>query len=185
MCRYMCMRVCIYIYIYIITTTGSFLSRKSTISIALSKRERKKKNKCLMGGAGGWGFGGQGESNWKATRRIFFSLLSFFLFLSPFQTNLGNLMGGPGSSVLGSAEQNAHSLSAVSASSCGVSMGPANNGIYTSDTSASMLGCLLPSLPSLPSLSSPHDVFRHGEMLRAYHDPTRQHARHLQRTDVT
>lgn len=90
---------------------------------------------------------------------------------------------GPGSSVLGSAEQNAHSIS--TATSCGVSMGPANNGIYTSDTSASMLGCLLPSLPSLPSLSSPHDVFRHGEMLRAYHDPSRQHARHLQRTDVT
>lgn len=108
---------------------------------------------------------------------------NIFLF-SFFQTNLGNLMG-PGSSVLGSAEQNAHSLSTVSATSCGVSMGPANNGIYTSDTSASMLGCLLPSLPSLPSLSSPHDVFRHGEMLRAYHDPSRQHARHLQRTDVT
>ncbi|XP_043492428.1 uncharacterized protein LOC122517874 isoform X3 [Polistes fuscatus] len=100
----------------------------------------------------------------------------------PSTVSSGNLMG-PGSSVLGSAEQNAHSIS--TATSCGVSMGPANNGIYTSDTSASMLGCLLPSLPSLPSLSSPHDVFRHGEMLRAYHDPSRQHARHLQRTDVT
>lgn len=51
-----------------------------------------------------------------------------------------------------------------------------------------MLSCLLPNLSSLPTLSTPHDVFRHGEMLRAgiaYHDSTRQHVRHMQRTNVT
>jgi hypothetical protein len=82
----------------------------------------------------------------------------------------------------------AHSIPSVSCPP--TSMAPPNNGIYSSD-SASMLSCLLPTLPSLPTLSSPHDMFRHTEFLRANmgysQDPSRQqHAsRHLQRTDVT
>lgn len=92
-----------------------------------------------------------------------------------------------GSSVLGSGDQSANST-LVSASGSSTSIASANNGIYSSDGSASMLNCLLPSLPSLPSLSSPHDMFRHGEMLRvgiAYHDSSRQHPKQSQRTDIT
>lgn len=97
----------------------------------------------------------------------------------------GSLMG-PSSSALGAGDQNASPALVAASSSCATSMASATNGIYSSDSS--VLSCLLPSLPSLPSLSSPHDVFRHGEMLRAgiaYHDPTRQHARQMQRPDVT
>ncbi|XP_076244736.1 uncharacterized protein LOC143185535 isoform X2 [Calliopsis andreniformis] len=94
----------------------------------------------------------------------------------------GSLMG-PSSSVLGVNDQSANPALVAASTSCNGS----NNGIYSSDGTASMLSCLLPSLPSLPSLSSPHDVFRHGEMLRAgiaYHD-SRQQAKQMQRTDVT
>lgn len=97
---------------------------------------------------------------------------------------LGSLMG-PGSNVLGTGDQSANSALVAVSSSC--TMAP-TNGIYSSDGNASMLSCLLPSLPSLSSLSSTHDVFRHGEMLRAgiaYHDSSRQHAKQMQRTDVT
>lgn len=97
----------------------------------------------------------------------------------------GSLMG---SSVLGSGDQNANSTLVSASSSSTTSIASANNGIYSSDGSASMLNCLLPSLPSLPSLSSPHDMFRHGEMLRvgiAYHDSSRQYPKQSQRTDIT
>ncbi|XP_076476265.1 uncharacterized protein LOC117155981 isoform X1 [Bombus vancouverensis nearcticus] len=97
----------------------------------------------------------------------------------------GGLMG---SGVLGSGDQSANSTLVSVSSSSTACIASANNGIYSSDGSASMLNCLLPSLPSLPSLSSPHDVFRHGEMLRvgiAYHDSSRQHPKQSQRTDVT
>ncbi|XP_020289026.1 protein abrupt-like isoform X1 [Pseudomyrmex gracilis] len=100
----------------------------------------------------------------------------------------GNLMG-PGSSLLSSGDQNGHTLPGSVSTTCSTSMvPPPANGIYSSDGGASMLSCLLPSLPTLPSFSASHDVFRHGEMLRAgiaYHDSSRQHARHMQRTDVT
>ncbi|XP_076633982.1 uncharacterized protein LOC143348061 isoform X2 [Colletes latitarsis] len=97
----------------------------------------------------------------------------------------GSLLG-PSSNALGTSDQSMNCVLVSASSSCTASMAPAN-GIYTSDGNASMLSCLLPSLPSLPSLSSPHDVFRHGEMLRAgiaYHD-LRQNAKQMQRTDVT
>ncbi|XP_012256256.2 protein tramtrack, alpha isoform isoform X2 [Athalia rosae] len=87
----------------------------------------------------------------------------------------------------GSGEQSCLSGS-VPVSSCATPMGPPNNGIYSSDGTASMLSCLLPPLPSLPSLSSPHDVFRHGDILRAgvtYYDTSRQQSRHIHRADVT
>ncbi|EFN76034.1 Transcription factor GAGA [Harpegnathos saltator] len=99
----------------------------------------------------------------------------------------GNLMV-PSSSLLSSGDQNGHTLPGSVSTSCGTSMVPPSNGIYSSDGGASMLSCLLPSLPTLPSFSASHDVFRHGEMLRAgiaYHDSSRQHVRHMQRTDVT
>ncbi|XP_015596776.1 protein bric-a-brac 1 isoform X2 [Cephus cinctus] len=100
----------------------------------------------------------------------------------------GNLMV-PGASILsGSNEQSVHPVGTIPSSSCTGSMGPPHNGIYSSDSTTSMLSCLLPPLPSLPSLSSPHDVFRHSEMLRAgvaYYDTSRQPSRHIQRTDVT
>ncbi|XP_014484236.1 PREDICTED: protein abrupt isoform X1 [Dinoponera quadriceps] len=99
----------------------------------------------------------------------------------------GNLMA-PSSSLLSSGDQNGHVLSGSASTTCGTSMVPPSNGIYSSDGGASMLSCLLPSLPTLPSFSASHDVFRHGEMLRAgiaYHDSSRQHVRHMQRTDVT
>ncbi|XP_014210165.1 uncharacterized protein LOC106640596 isoform X2 [Copidosoma floridanum] len=70
------------------------------------------------------------------------------------------------------------------------SIAPPNNGIYSAE-GASMLSTLFPSLPTLPTLSSPHDVFRHSEFLRANmgYSPEaarQQHAnRHLQRADVT
>ncbi|KAK0079924.1 hypothetical protein PV325_000634 [Microctonus aethiopoides] len=95
----------------------------------------------------------------------------------------------PGSNILGSNEHSTISGPSIPPNSCGSSLSiPPNNGIYSSDNGASMLSCLLPNLPSLPTLSTPHDVFRHGEMLRAgivYHDSTRQHVRHMQRTNVT
>lgn len=84
-----------------------------------------------------------------------------------------------------SQDPSSHVISGIPSSSCGTTMpGPSNNGIYSSDSGASMLSCLL---PNLPTLSSPHDVFRHGEMLRGmvYHDTSRHHARDMQRTDVT
>lgn len=93
-----------------------------------------------------------------------------------------------GSGVLGNGDQSANSTLVSASTSSTAPIVSANNGIYSSDGSASMLNCLLPSLPSLPSLSSPHDVFRHGEMLRvgiAYHDSSRQHFKQSQRTDVT
>ncbi|CAK9806701.1 Transcription factor GAGA [Anthophora quadrimaculata] len=93
----------------------------------------------------------------------------------------GSLMGP---SVLGTGDQSTNSALVAASSSCTAS---ANNGTYSSDGSASMLSCLLPSLPSLPSLSSSHDMFRHGEILRAgiaYHDSSRQHNKQSQRTDV-
>ncbi|KAL6429451.1 hypothetical protein ACFW04_008248 [Cataglyphis niger] len=99
----------------------------------------------------------------------------------------GNLIG-PSSSLLGSNDQNGHPLPGSTPATCNASMVPPTNGIYSSDGGASMLSCLLPSLPTLPPFSASHDVFRHGEMLRAgiaYHDSSRQHARHMQRTDVT
>ncbi|XP_029167728.1 transcription factor GAGA-like [Nylanderia fulva] len=99
----------------------------------------------------------------------------------------GNLIG-PSSSLLGSNDQNGHPLSGSTPATCNASMVPSTNGIYSSDSGASMLSCLLPSLPTLPPFSASHDVFRHGEMLRAgiaYHDSSRQHVRHMQRTDVT
>lgn len=92
------------------------------------------------------------------------------------------------SSLLGSGDQNGHPLSGSTVATCSTSMVPPTNGIYSSDGGPSMLSCLLPSLPTLPSFSASHDVFRHGEMLRAgiaYHDSSRQHVRHMQRTDVT
>ncbi|KAK0181286.1 hypothetical protein PV327_003579 [Microctonus hyperodae] len=101
---------------------------------------------------------------------------------------MSNLLGA-GSNILGSNEHSTIPGTSIPPNSCGSSLSiPPNNGIYSSDTGASMLSCLLPNLPSLPTLSTPHDVFRHGEMLRAgiaYHDSTRQHVRHMQRTDVT
>ncbi|XP_077268582.1 uncharacterized protein LOC143900760 isoform X1 [Temnothorax americanus] len=100
----------------------------------------------------------------------------------------GNLMG-TSSSLLASGDQNGHPLSGSTPATCSTaSMVPPTNGIYSSDGGPSMLSCLLPSLPTLPSFSASHDVFRHGEMLRAgiaYHDSSRQHVRHMQRTDVT
>ncbi|XP_018400830.1 PREDICTED: transcription factor GAGA-like [Cyphomyrmex costatus] len=99
----------------------------------------------------------------------------------------GNLMG-TSSSLLGSGDQNGHTLPGATPATCSTSMVPPTNGIYSSDGGPSMLSCLLPSLPTLPSFSTSHDVFRHGEMLRAgiaYHDSSRQHVRHMQRTDVT
>ncbi|XP_072763966.1 uncharacterized protein [Anoplolepis gracilipes] len=99
----------------------------------------------------------------------------------------GNLIGAS-SSLLGSNDQNGHPLPGSTPVTCNASMVPPTNGIYSSDSGASMLSCLLPSLPTLPPFSTSHDVFRHGEMLRAgiaYHDSSRQHARHMQRTDVT
>lgn len=100
----------------------------------------------------------------------------------------GNLMG-TSSSLLGSGDQNGHPLPGSTPATCSTSMvPPPTNGIYSSDGGPSMLSCLLPSLPTLPSFSTSHDVFRHGEMLRAgiaYHDSSRQHVRHMQRTDVT
>ncbi|XP_011641428.1 protein abrupt isoform X1 [Pogonomyrmex barbatus] len=99
----------------------------------------------------------------------------------------GNLMA-PSSGLLSSSDQNGHPLPGATPATCSTSMVPPTNGIYSSDSGASMLSCLLPSLPTLPSFSTSHDVFRHGEMLRAgiaYHDSSRQHARHMQRTDVT
>ncbi|XP_074107173.1 uncharacterized protein LOC141532624 isoform X2 [Cotesia typhae] len=66
-------------------------------------------------------------------------------------------------------------------------LGPPNNGLYSSENSASMLN-LLPNLPSLSTLPSPHDVFLHEEMLRAgaaYHDSSRQHIKHMLRENVT
>ncbi|XP_025993592.1 protein abrupt isoform X2 [Solenopsis invicta] len=99
----------------------------------------------------------------------------------------GNLMG-TSSSLLSSGDQNGHPLPGSTPATCNTSMVPPTNGIYSSDGGPSMLSCLLPSLPTLPSFSASHDVFRHGEMLRAgiaYHDSTRQHVRHMQRTDVT
>lgn len=104
-----------------------------------------------------------------------------------FSASIGNLMG-PSSSLLGSGDQNGHTLPGSTSNTCSAPMVPPTNGIYSSDGGASMLSCLLPSLPTLPSFSASHDVFRHGEMLRAgiaYHDSSRQHARHMQRTDVT
>ncbi|XP_011869478.1 PREDICTED: protein abrupt isoform X3 [Vollenhovia emeryi] len=98
----------------------------------------------------------------------------------------GNLMG-TSSSLLSSGDQNGHPLTGSTPATCSTSMVPPTNGIY-SDGGPSMLSCLLPSLPTLPSFSASHDVFRHGEMLRAgiaYHDSSRQHIRHMQRTDVT
>ncbi|XP_012537536.2 protein abrupt isoform X1 [Monomorium pharaonis] len=98
----------------------------------------------------------------------------------------GNLIG-TSSSLLSSGDQNGH-LPGSTPATCSTSMVPPNNGIYSSDGGPSMLSCLLPSLPTLPSFSASHDVFRHGEMLRAgiaYHDSSRQHVRHMQRTDVT
>ncbi|XP_015119628.1 transcription factor GAGA isoform X1 [Diachasma alloeum] len=92
----------------------------------------------------------------------------------------GNLLNSP-DQCLQSSEPASSTCSTTIASSL-------NNGIYPTDSSASMLSCLLPNLPSLSSLSSSHDVFRHSEILRAgiaYHDSTRQHARQFQRTDVT
>lgn len=94
----------------------------------------------------------------------------------------------PSSSLLSSADQNGHILPGSASTTCGTSMVPPSNGIYSSDGGASMLSCLLPSLPTLPSFPASHDMFRHGEMLRAgiaYHDSSRQHVRHMQRTDVT
>ncbi|KAG5329402.1 GAGA factor, partial [Acromyrmex charruanus] len=99
----------------------------------------------------------------------------------------GNLIS-TSSSLLGSGDQNGHTLSGATPATCSTSMVPPTNGIYSSDGGPSMLSCLLPSLPTLPSFSTSHDVFRHGEMLRAgiaYHDSSRQHVRHMQRTDVT
>ncbi|RLU21873.1 hypothetical protein DMN91_006250 [Ooceraea biroi] len=99
----------------------------------------------------------------------------------------GNLMA-PSSSLLASGDQNGPALPGSASTTCNTSMVPPTNGIYSTDGGASMLSCLLPSLPTLPSFSASHDVFRHGEMLRAgiaYHDSSRQHARHMQRTDVT
>ncbi|XP_070522558.1 uncharacterized protein [Cardiocondyla obscurior] len=99
----------------------------------------------------------------------------------------GNLMG-TGSTLLSSGDQNGHPLAGSTPATCSSSMVPPTNGIYSSDSGPSMLSCLLPSLPTLPSFSASHDVFRHGEMLRAgiaYHDSSRQHVRHMQRTDVT
>ncbi|XP_046411694.1 broad-complex core protein isoforms 1/2/3/4/5-like isoform X1 [Neodiprion fabricii] len=96
----------------------------------------------------------------------------------------GNIMV-PGS-VAGSGEQPCLSGS-IPVSSCTGPMGPPNNGIYSSDGTAGMLSCLLPPLPSLPSLPSSHDVFRHGEMLRAgvtYYDTSRQQSRHIHRADI-
>ncbi|XP_058804311.1 protein tramtrack, alpha isoform-like isoform X2 [Phymastichus coffea] len=85
----------------------------------------------------------------------------------------------------------AHATPAVACPPPPPTMVPPNNGVYSSE-SASMLSCLLPTLPTLPTLSTPHDVFRHSEFLRANmgypHDPTRQHypsARHLPRTELT
>ncbi|XP_043278090.1 uncharacterized protein [Venturia canescens] len=100
----------------------------------------------------------------------------------------GNLMGPVSSlssisSMLGQQDPSGHTIPGITSSSCGTTMpGPSNNGIYSSD-SASMLSCLL---PNLPPLSSPHDIFRHGEMLRGmgYHDTSREHARDVQRSDV-
>ncbi|XP_011060326.1 PREDICTED: transcription factor GAGA-like isoform X1 [Acromyrmex echinatior] len=99
----------------------------------------------------------------------------------------GNLIS-TSSSLLGSGDQNGHTLPGATPATCSTSMVPPTNGIYSSDGGPSMLSCLLPSLPTLPSFSTSHDVFRHGEMLRAgiaYHDSSRQHVRHMQRTDVT
>ncbi|KYQ48124.1 Transcription factor GAGA [Trachymyrmex zeteki] len=101
--------------------------------------------------------------------------------------SLWNLMS-TSSSLLGSGDQNGHTLPGATPATCSTSMVHPTNGIYSSDGGPSMLSCLLPSLPTLPSFSTSHDVFRHGEMLRAgiaYHDSSRQHVRHMQRTDVT
>ncbi|XP_017797926.1 PREDICTED: uncharacterized protein LOC108579010 [Habropoda laboriosa] len=96
----------------------------------------------------------------------------------------GSLMGP---NVLGTADQSTNSALVAASSSCTASIASANNGAYASDGSASMLSCLLPTLPSLPSLSSSHDMFRHGELLRAgiaYHDSSRHHTKQSHRTDV-
>ncbi|KAG7199598.1 hypothetical protein KM043_014202 [Ampulex compressa] len=96
----------------------------------------------------------------------------------------GNLSGSSTSAVVTS-EQSGHPVTDVASTSCTASMAPPSNSMYSTD---SVLSCLLPSLPSLPPFSTSHDVFRHGEILRAgiaYHDSTRQHSRHMQRTDVT
>ncbi|XP_076388063.1 uncharacterized protein LOC100879463 isoform X4 [Megachile rotundata] len=97
----------------------------------------------------------------------------------------GSLMGS--ASIPGAGDQGASSALAA-ATSCTASIASATNGIYSSDGNSNMLSCLLPSLPTLPSLSSPHDVFRHSEMLRAdiaYHDSSRHHHKQTHRSDVT
>nr|XP_012147129.1 PREDICTED: uncharacterized protein LOC105661736 [Megachile rotundata] len=97
----------------------------------------------------------------------------------------GSLMGS--ASIPGAGDQGASSALAA-ATSCTASIASATNGIYSSDGNSNMLSCLLPSLPTLPSLSSPRDVFRHSEMLRAdiaYHDSSRHHHKQTHRSDVT
>ncbi|XP_063982661.1 protein bric-a-brac 1-like isoform X3 [Diachasmimorpha longicaudata] len=92
----------------------------------------------------------------------------------------GNLLPSPPDQCFQSSELPSNTSSTIIPSSL-------NNSIYPTDSSTSMLSCLLSSLPSLPSLSTSHDVFRHSEILRAgmaYHDSTRQHARQFQGTDV-
>ncbi|KZC04276.1 Transcription factor GAGA [Dufourea novaeangliae] len=99
----------------------------------------------------------------------------------------GSLMG-PSSNMLSAVDQSANPALVPASSSWATSMASANSGIYSSDGSVSMLNCLSSSSSSLPSLSSPHDVYRYGEMLRAgiaYHESSRQHTKDTQETDVT
>ncbi|XP_034943167.1 transcription factor GAGA-like isoform X6 [Chelonus insularis] len=112
--------------------------------------------------------------------------LSFTSTNSGLSNPSGNLSSS-GSNTLLSSEQNSFSNAGIQPGSCstGNMPGPLTNGIYPSESSANILSCLL---PNISSLSLPHDVFRHGEMLKAsiaYHDSSRQHVRHMQRTDVT
>ncbi|XP_076380007.1 uncharacterized protein LOC117221623 isoform X3 [Megalopta genalis] len=89
-------------------------------------------------------------------------------------------LAAPSSNSVATGDQGASSALLPAPGSSATSTASVNSGIYAypSDNNVNMLNCVSPSQSSLPpsSLSSPHDVLRYGEILRAgiaYHDFSR------------